>query len=65
MIRTHILILHFKIFYFFFKLNSMLFPVSCPVNMDSKTSGDKEVLCCPPTVPVFWESGFQTMGLNL
>lgn len=43
----------------------MLLTVSCLVNMDSKTSGDKEALFCPPTVPVFWDSGFQTMGLNL
>ena len=43
-------------------------PVSCEflccINMASKAGEDKEVLCSPPTVPAFWESGFRTMGLK-
>lgn len=43
-------------------------PVSCEllccINMASKAREDKEVLCSPPTVPAFWESGFRTMGLK-
>lgn len=43
-------------------------PVSCEllccINMASNAGEDKEVLCSPPTVPAFWESGFRTMDLK-
>lgn len=38
-------------------------PFLC-MNVASKADEDKEVLCSPPTVPAFWDSGFRTMGLK-